>query len=62
MSRTSFLLDRETEVRVKKELCALTSESNKIKGQVNGLMNKYNMNRAQRRQEGKNNKNGKNRP
>lgn len=40
---------------------AVTSESNKIKGQVNGLMNKYNMNRAQRRQEGKNNKNGKNR-
>ena len=32
----------------------------KMKGQVNAITNKYNMNRAQRRQEGKKNKHGKN--
>ena len=31
-----------------------------MKGQVNAITNKYNMNRAQRRQEGKKNKHGKN--
>lgn len=38
----------------------VTSEANKMKGQVKTITNKYNMNRAQRRQEGKKNKHGKN--
>lgn len=39
----------------------VSSEASKMKGQVNAITNKYNMNRAQRRQEGKKNKHGKNR-
>ena len=38
----------------------VSSEAGKMKGQVNAITNKYNMNRAQRRQEGKKNKHGKN--
>ena len=38
----------------------VSSEAGKMKGQVNAITNKYNMNRAQRRQEGKKNKYGKN--
>lgn len=38
----------------------VSSEAGKMKGQVNVITNKYNMNRAQRRQEGKKNKHGKN--
>lgn len=38
----------------------VSSEANKMKGQATALANKYNMNRAQRRQEGKKNKHGKN--
>lgn len=38
----------------------VSSETRKMKGQVNAITNKYNMNRAQRRQEGKKNKHGKN--
>ena len=38
----------------------VSSEASKMKGQVNAITNKYNMNRAQRRQEGKKNKHGKN--
>lgn len=38
----------------------VSSEAGKMKGQVNAITNKYNMNRAQRRQEGKKNKRGKN--
>lgn len=40
----------------------VSSEAGKMKGQVNAITNKYNMNRAQRRQEGKKNKHGKNGP
>ena len=40
----------------------VSSEVGKMKGQVNAITNKYNMNRAQRRQEGKKNKHGKNGP
>lgn len=39
---------------------AVSSEAGKMKGQVNAITNKYNMNRAQRRQNGKKNKHGKN--
>lgn len=39
----------------------VSTESNKMKGQATALTNKYNMNRAQRRQDGKKNKHGKNR-
>ena len=38
----------------------VSSEAGKMKDQVNAITNKYNMNRAQRRQEGKKNKHGKN--
>ena len=38
----------------------VSSEAGKMKGQVNAITNKYNLNRAQRRQEGKKNKHGKN--
>lgn len=38
----------------------VSSEAGKMKGQVKVITNKYNMNRAQRRQEGKKNKHGKN--
>ena len=38
-----------------------SSEANKMKGQATALTNKYNMNRAQRRQNDKKNKHGKNR-
>lgn len=38
----------------------VSTESNKMKGQATAITNKYNMNRAQRRQEGKKNKHGKN--
>lgn len=38
----------------------VTSEAGKMKGQVNAIVNKYDMNRAQRRQNGKKNKHGKN--
>lgn len=38
----------------------VSSEAGKMKGQVKAITNKYNMNRAQRRQEGKKNKHGKN--
>lgn len=39
----------------------VSSEAGKMKGQATALTNKYNMNRAQRRQDGKKNKHGKNR-
>lgn len=39
----------------------VSSEANNMKGQATALTNKYNMNRAQRRQDGKKNKHGKNR-
>lgn len=39
---------------------AVSAESNKMKGQVNAIANKYGINRAQRRHEGKSNKHGKN--
>lgn len=39
----------------------VSSEANKMKGQATALTNKYNMNRAQRRQDDKKNKHGKNR-
>lgn len=39
----------------------VSTESNKMKGQATAIINRYNMNRAQRRQDGKGNKHGKNR-
>ena len=39
----------------------VSSEANKMKGQATAPANKYNMNRAQRRQDDKKNKHGKNR-
>lgn len=38
---------------------AVANESSKMKGQVNNLLGKYNLNRAQRRQDARNNKHGK---
>lgn len=40
---------------------AVSAEAGNMKGQVKTITNKYNMNRAQRRQDGKKNKHGKNR-
>lgn len=37
----------------------VANESSKMKGQVNNLLDKYNLNRAQRRQDTRNNKHGK---
>ena len=39
----------------------VSTESNKMKGQATAIINRYNMNRAQRREDGKKNKHGKNR-
>ncbi len=36
----------------------VSAEAGKMKGQVNSIVNKYDMNRAQRRQDGKKNKHG----
>lgn len=38
----------------------IVAEAEKMKGQLNAITNKYNLNRAQRRLEGKKNKHGKN--